>query len=87
MRVQSTRALVKAAQALEMHGATLSCPVGTSVSTLAWAATMLLLGFLGDRLGRRRLLMAALLLSIAGDGIAMAGIAVGGVLVLTFAAV
>jgi MFS family permease len=48
---------------------------------------MLLLGFLGDRLGRRRLLMAALLLSIAGDGIAMAGIAVGGVLVLTFAAV
>lgn len=62
---------------------------------------MLLLCFLGDRLGRRRLWMAALLLSIAGNGIAMAGphaglcllgralagIAVGGVLVLTFAAV
>ena len=92
-------ALVKAAQALEMHGATLS--LAATISTLAEAATVLLLGFLGDRLGRRRVLMAALLLSIAGNGLAMAaphaglfllgralaGIAVGGVLVLTFAAV
>jgi len=92
-------ALVKAAQALEMHGATLS--LAATISTLAEAATVLLVGFLGDRLGRRRVLMAALLLSIAGNGLAMAaphaglfllgrtlaGIAVGGVLVLTFAAV
>jgi len=92
-------ALVKVGQALEMHGATLS--LAATISTLAQAATVLLLGFLGDRLGRRRVLMASLLLSIAGNGIAMAaphaglfllgralaGIAVGGLLVLTFAAV
>jgi hypothetical protein len=30
------------------------------------------MGFLGDRLERRGLLMAALLLTIAGDGLAMA---------------
>jgi MFS family permease len=61
----------------------------------------LLIGFLGDRLERRQVLMAALLMLIAGDGIAMAapdaglfllgralaGIAVGAVLVLSFAAV
>ncbi|MBW0182090.1 MAG: MFS transporter [Vulcanococcus sp.] len=92
-------ALVKASQALEMNGATLALAAG--ISTLAQAATVLLMGFLGDRLERRRVLMAALLLSVAGDGIALAapnanlfllgralaGIAVGGVLVLSFAAV
>ena len=92
-------ALVKAAQALEMQGATLS--LAASISTLAQAATVLLMGFLGDRLERRLVLMAALLMLIAGDGIAMAapeaglfllgralaGIAVGAVLVLSFAAV
>jgi len=92
-------ALVKAAQALEMHGATLA--LAASISTLAQAATGLLMGFLGDRLERRQVLMAALLMLIAGDGIAMAapdaglfllgralaGIAVGAVLVLAFAAV
>jgi MFS family permease len=92
-------ALVKAAQALEMQGATLA--LAASISTLAQAATVLLMGFLGDRLERRQVLMAALLLAIAGDGIAMAaphaglfllgralaGIAVGAVLVLSFAAV
>lgn len=92
-------ALVKAGQTLEMHGATLA--LAASISTLAQAATVLLMGFLGDRLRRRRVLIAALLVSIAGDGIAMAapnaglfllgralaGIAVGGVLVLSFAAV
>ena len=59
------------------------------------------MGFLGDRLERRQVLMAALLMLIAGDGIAMAaphaglfllgralaGIAVGAVLVLSLAAV
>jgi len=92
-------ALVKAAQALEMQGATLS--LAACISTLAQAATVLLMGFLGDRLERRQVLMAALLMLIAGDGIAMAapdaglyllgravaGIAVGAVLVLSFAAV
>ena len=92
-------ALVKAAQALEMQGTTLS--LAASISTLAQAATVLLMGFLGDRLERRQVLMAALLMLIAGDGIAMAapdaglyllgravaGIAVGAVLVLSFAAV
>lgn len=92
-------ALMKAGQALEMEGATLA--LAASISTLAQAATVLLMGFLGDRLERRQVLMAALLMLIAGDGIAMAaphaglfllgralaGIAVGAVLVLSFAAV
>ena len=92
-------ALVKAGQALEMQGATLA--LAASISTLAQAATVLLMGFLGDRLGRRRVLMATLLLSIAGDGIALSaanagifllgrtlvGIGVGAVLALSFAAV
>ncbi len=91
--------LVKAGQAFEMQGATLS--LAASISTLAQAATVLLMGFLGDRLERRQVLMAALLMLIAGDGIAMAapdaglfllgravaGIAVGAVLVLSFAVV
>ena len=91
--------LVKAAQAFEMQGASLA--LAASISALAQAATVLLMGFLGDRLERRQVLMAALLLAIVGDGIAMAaphaglfllgralaGIAVGAVLVLSFAAV
>ena len=74
--------------------------LAASISTLAQASTVLLVGFLGDRLERRRVLMAALLLAIAGDGMALAasdpglfllgralaGIAVGAVLVLGFAA-
>ena len=82
-----------------MHGATLA--LAASISTLAQAATVLLMGFLGDRLGRRQVLMASLVLSIAGDGIALAapsaglflvgralvGIGVGAVLALTFASV
>ena len=92
-------ALVKAGEALNMHGATLA--LAASISTLAQAATVLLMGFLGDRLGRRKVLMASLVLSIAGDGIALAapsaglflvgralvGIGVGAVLALTFASV
>jgi MFS family permease len=61
--------LVKAGQAFEMQGATLS--LAACISTLAQAATVLLMGFLGDRLERRRMLMAALLLAIAGDGVAL----------------
>jgi len=92
-------ALVKAGQSLAMQGPTLA--LAASISTLAQAATVLLMGFLGDRLERRQVLTAALLLAIAGDGLALAaphadlfllgralaGIAVGGVLVLSFAAV
>lgn len=92
-------ALVKAGEALHMQGATLA--LAASISTLAQAATVLLMGFLGDRLGRRRVLMATLLLSIAGDGIALSapnaglfllgralvGIGVGAALALSFAAV
>jgi MFS family permease len=74
-------ALVKADQILAMHGATLALAV--SMSTLAQAATVLLMGFLGDRLERRRVLMAGLYLL----GRALAGIAVGAVLVLAFATV
>ena len=92
-------ALVKAGETLHMQGATLA--LAASISTLAQAATVLLMGFLGDRLGRRQVLMGSLLLSIAGDGIALAapsaglfllgralvGIGVGAVLALTFASV
>ena len=92
-------ALVKAGQALAMQGPTLA--LAATISTLAQAATVLLMGFLGDRFERRQVLKVALLLAIAGDGIAMAaphaglfllgralaGIAVGGALVLSFAAV
>jgi MFS family permease len=72
-----------------------------SISTLAQAATVLLMGFLGDRLGRREVLLAMLVLSIAGDGFALSapnaglfllgralvGIGVGAALALAFAAV
>lgn len=92
-------ALVKAGEALNMQGSTLA--LAASISTLAQAATVLLMGFLGDRLGRRQVLMASLLLSIAGDGIALmapnadlfllgralVGIGVGAALALSFAAV
>jgi len=92
-------ALVKASQAMDMHGATLA--LAASTSTLAQAATVLVMGFLGDRLGRRRILAASLLLTIAGNSItvlapdtglflvgrAFTGIALGSVLAATFAAV
>ena len=92
-------ALVKAGQTLHMQGATLA--LAASISTLAQAASVLLMGFLGDRLGRRRLIMASLVLAIAGDGIALlapsaplfllgralVGIGVGSALASSFAAV
>lgn len=92
-------ALVQAGRALQMQGSTLA--LAASISTLAQAATVLLMGFLGDRFGRRRVLFGSLLLVIAGDalavaapsapvfllGRALAGIALGSVLAGTFAAV
>ena len=53
-------ALVKAGEALTMQGSTLA--LAASISTLAQAATVLLIGFLGDRFGRRQVLMASLAL-------------------------
>lgn len=92
-------ALVKAGAALQMQGSTLA--LAASISTLAQAATVLLMGFLGDRFGRRQVLMASLLLAIGGDGVALTapsagffllgralvGIGVGAVLALSFASV
>jgi len=92
-------ALVKASDALQMHGAVLA--LGASVSTLAQAASVLAMGFLGDRLGRRRVLAASLLLALFGNllsmlsseaglfllGRALTGIALGSVLTSTFASV
>ncbi|MFL0791099.1 MAG: MFS transporter [Prochlorococcus sp.] len=92
-------ALVKASDALQMHGPTLA--LGASVSTLAQAASVLVMGFLGDRFGRRRVLAASLLLALIGNlssmlapdagvfllGRALTGIALGSVLAGTFASV
>ena len=92
-------ALVKASDALEMHGSVLA--LGASVSTLAQAASVLVMGFLGDRFGRRRVLAASLLLALSGNllsmlaneaglfllGRALTGIALGSVLTSTFASV
>jgi MFS family permease len=92
-------ALVQASRTLGMEGATL--PLAASLSTLTQAATVLAMGFLGDRLGRRKVLVGSLLLAIAGNLLAMAapvtgwfllgraltGIALGGVLAASYAAV
>ena len=92
-------ALVNASANLHMEGATLA--LAASVSTLAQAATVLVMGFLGDRYGRRRILAASLLLALAGNlfsmlapaanvflvGRALTGIALGSVLTSTFASV
>ena len=92
-------ALVKASDALQMHGAVLA--LGASVSTLAQAAAVLVMGFFGDRFGRRRVLAASLLLALLGNllsmlsseaglfllGRALTGIALGSVLTSTFASV
>ncbi|MFN9645542.1 MAG: MFS transporter, partial [Cyanobacteriota bacterium] len=92
-------ALLEAGRALQMEGSTLA--LAASISTLAQAATVLVAGFLGDRLGRRRLLAGSLLLASGGNlvaltapmagmyllGRALTGIALGGVLAGSFAAV
>ena len=92
-------ALVKASAAMQMEGPTLA--LAASVSTLAQAATVLVMGFLGDRYGRRRVLAASLLLALVGNllsmlapaadvfllGRALTGIALGSVLTGTFASV
>jgi MFS family permease len=73
--------------------------LAASISTLALAATVLPMGFLADRLGRRKVLLAALVFAIVGDvivalspvtagyfaGRALAGIGVGATLAASFA--
>lgn len=58
-------ALVGATRGLSMSGATVS--LAASVSTLALAASAVTTGLMADRLGRRKVLVAALLLGVVGD--------------------
>lgn len=90
-------AIVKAGKALGFTAAERA--LGASVSTLALAATVLAAGVAADRLGRRRVLVGALLLAVIGDvvvavapvtevylaGRALAGIGLGAALAATFA--
>ena len=90
-------AIVEASKTLGMTGSVVA--LAASISTLALAATVLPMGMLADRLGRRKVLAAALVLAIAGDiivaispvtagylaGRAVAGIGVGAALAAAFA--
>jgi len=61
----ASTALVSASKSLTMAGSTQA--LAASISTLALAATVISTGLLADRLGRRRVLAAGLILAIAGD--------------------
>ena len=90
-------ALVSAARDLHMQGSAFA--LASSISTLALAATVLPFGVLADRLGRRKIILVALLITIIGDvivslspvtagyfaGRALAGVGVGAVLAASFA--
>jgi len=90
-------AIVEAGKSLDMTGSVLA--LAASISTLALAATVLPMGFLADRLGRRKILLVALLFAVVGDvivalspitagyfaGRALAGIGVGATLAASFA--
>src|SRR6056300_790911 len=58
-------AIVEAGKSLDMTGSVLA--LAASISTLALAATVLPMGMMADRLGRRKILGAALVLAIPGD--------------------
>ena len=93
----NTNALVKASRALEMSTGVET--LAASISTLALAATVMSTGLLADRLGRRRVLLGALLVAIVGDtlvalapssgvfliGRAVAGVGLGAVFAAAFA--
>lgn len=95
--VVTSLALPKAGQSLNMTASTLA--LAASISTLCLAATVMLMGALADRIGRRRLMSIATIGFIAGDlivvlspqtavfmlGRAIAGICVGGVLATAYA--
>lgn len=63
--VISSTALVNASDSLNFSAATQSLAAG--ISTLALAATVIPGGMLADRLGRKRMLMIALIVAAAGD--------------------
>jgi MFS family permease len=93
----NTNALVKASRALDMSAGVET--LAASISTLALAATVMSTGLLADRLGRRRVLVGAVLVAIAGDvlvamapsaalflaGRAVAGVGLGAVFAAAFA--
>jgi len=68
-------ALVDATAALKIPVGSLS--LAATISTLAAAATVITSGFLADRLGRRRILVAALVLAVIGDLMAAGSIGPG----------
>lgn len=90
-------AIVEAGKSLNMTGTVLA--LAASISTLALAATVLPMGMLADRLGRRKILIVALGFAVIGDvivaispvtagyfaGRALAGIGVGATLAAAFA--
>lgn len=60
----NSTALLRAARALDMGS---TAALAAAISTLALAATVITTGMLADRLGRRKVLAAALALTIVGD--------------------
>ncbi len=90
-------AIVEASKSLNMSGSVVA--LAASISTLALAATVLPMGMMADRLGRRKILGAALIIAIIGDvivaispitagylaGRALAGVGVGATLAAAFA--
>lgn len=92
----ASTALLTAGKALNLGGLT---ALAASVSTLALSATVISTGMFADRWGRKKVIMAAMVLAIIGDGIvvisqdpwmyilgrALAGIALGAVYGSAFA--
>lgn len=66
----ASTALVGASRSLHMEGSTQA--LAASMQTLAIAATVITTGLLADRLGRKRVLMSALVVGIAGNLLVMA---------------
>lgn len=93
----SSVALVEASKAL--HFSADITALASGISTLALAATVITSGLIADRIGRRRLLMIALAISLVGDllvafstnapvyllGRVVAGVGLGGVFGASFA--
>lgn len=92
----ASTALLSASRELEFGGLT---ALAASVSTLVLAATVISTGMFADRLGRKKIILAAMLLAIVGDGLvsiaqdtwmfilgrAIAGIAMGAIYGAAFA--
>jgi MFS family permease len=93
----SSVALIRASSTLHFSASVTA--LASSISTLALAATVIASGLLADRIGRRRLLMVALVVAAAGDvavagstnaplyllGRAVAGIGLGAIFAAAFA--